>query len=178
MKKSILKIFMPFVLLGCDPQGDPPDPPTPVTSIKFYADGVLYQWDGSLADNNVSGTVIKRETPNNPNQYFELTSQNADCGSTYCKFIYMKIYTTSSLQVGTYPNIWTSTGEMNTGGGGTNPVYQTFNTPYTFNAQITRLENGYADGTFSGTVERRNVPAPYPLRQITNGEFKNVRVIN
>jgi hypothetical protein len=55
-----------------------------------------------------------------------------------------------------FPNTWINENDLTTSD---------------FTINITKLENGYADGTFSGNLNKK------PSYKITEGEFKNVKVL-
>ena len=189
MKQIPVFIVLLFGLFSC--QQDNPDNPTPTTTctepsayLKYKFDGTLVEMTGSLSQNAREGSLIRKEQRNtsgsgatvltNTNYLFSiLATKNYYYSDDGEPIIEIEV-NTPSLSVTTYPSssidlvqtyypLQSSYCGSACGQVGTN-----------FTVTITKILNGYADGTFSGVIKNSGSAA---LNQITEGEFRNVKIL-
>lgn len=182
--------FLFFALLSC--QQDNSDNPTPTTctepsaSFKYKFDGTLLEMNGSLSKNSVEGSYIRRVK-----DFF--TGSPTQCGPYYTPDCTSYIYTIEATKWSLLDDegnpilkiyIRSSTltqGQSYSGIGNVKavcfyPYSNTLSNPASstnFTVTITKIENGYADGTFSGILTRGGATS-YP---VTEGEFHNVKIL-
>jgi len=191
MRKVFYTALLSVILFSCQ-QDNPPDPnPTtcnePATRFSFKIDGTLVEMNGSLSNNSKVGAVIRKTK-----DYRAIPTGCAAFSASYDPNCQKYIYILSA----TYDNLWDD--EWNTALRfrlpsliqGQTYSKSTFNTDWAvfrypieldggfgtanMTLTITKLINGYADGTFSGSVYK-SVGGGYG--NITEGSFTNVKVL-
>ena len=175
-----------FTMLSC--QQENPDNPTPTTCtepvayLKYKFDGTLIEMNGSLSQNSREGSLIRKEQRNtttgtiltsNTYLYSILATKNYYYSDDGEPIIEIEI-NTPALSATTYP---TSSIDLvqtyyplqsNHCGSPCSPGSTSFT------VTITKILNGFADGIFSGMVKNSGSTV---LNQITEGEFRNVKII-
>lgn len=158
----------------------------PAATFKYKWNGILYEMNGSLTQNAREGSLIRKEqtydninTSNNP---FDL--MNGD-ELTNTKYLY-SIHATKNnfygdeggpiLEIELRTTSLTAPKTFTSANNEIKSVY--FCHPVNaegqqFTVTFTKIANGYADGSFSGTVRTTNGQNV----QITEGEFKNVKIL-
>ena len=159
----------------------------PAATFKYKWNGVLYEMNGSLTHNAREGSLIRKEqtydninTSNNPFDYMngdEITNtkylysihatKNNFYGDEGGPILEIELRTTSL----TAPKIFTSANNEIKWVYFCHPEYAK---AQQFTVNFTKIANGYADGSFSGIVQDIDNGSQI---QITEGEFKNVRIL-
>ena len=159
----------------------------PAATFKYKWNGVLYEMNGSLTQNAREGSLIRKEqtydninTSNNPFDYMngdEITNtkylysihatKNNFYGDEGGPILEIELRTTSL----TAPKIFTSANNEIKWVYFCHPEYAK---AQQFTVNFTKIANGYADGSFSGIVQDIDNGSQI---QITEGEFKNVRIL-
>jgi hypothetical protein len=167
MRLLVIALFcLPF-LYSCEPTT--PEPPTPNNVVigpqpkfQYKANGALIIAD-AVYDARVGYISYPAMIKYNGSNSYEFGSSNGETTGSL----------TNSLIFGIPANVITQTTYSITGSdskiGGLS--YYSANVTMT----ITRVSNGYADGTFNGTLSRTN---PGSTVTLTEGKFSNVPIIN
>jgi hypothetical protein len=156
---------LPF-FYSCEPTT--PEPPTPNNVVigpqpkfQYKANGALINQD-AVYDPRVGYITYPAIIKYNGSGSYEFRSFNVTVGSLPNRLIFF-------IQANTITQTtYTTTGSDSYNGG---LGYFSGNQTIT----ITRVSNGYADGTFSGTISRTN---PASTVTITEGKFSNLPIIN
>lgn len=174
---KLLTFFLLLTLgfVGCSKDNDDSNGSsnTPVTTFKFTVNGTPYEVTGSLLENTVKGAKIERDPWHNT---FALYAHEVVQNTT--KF-YAHIPLPNPLVTGTFNFTYPSNGSFDSEVSVISiPVmyYQVLKTGDAITVNITKVENGYASGTFSASKLSGTNTTP-PTIQITNGEFTNVKII-
>lgn len=190
MKKPICLLLLVF-MLSCDKDNsDNPTPSScnePTAMFKYKWNGMLYEMNGSLSQNAEEGSLIRKEqtTQSGASNPFDNANGNALNNTKYLYTIMatknyyysddgepifaVELRTTTFTAPRTYSN---NAGDIkfisfyHPVNAGESPAQ-----PFTIN--ITKVENGYADGNFNGNV----IASGNQVIQITEGEFKNVKIL-
>ncbi len=178
--------------LSCNKPADAQTPTNcnePAATFKYKWNGTLYEMNGSLTQNAREGSLIRKEqtydninTSNNP---FDL--MNGD-ELTNTKYLY-SIHATKNNYYGdeggpileielrttslTAPKTFTSANNEIKWVYFCHPEHAD---GQQFTVNFTKIANGYADGSFSGIVKYYNNGVEKTI-QITEGEFKNVKIL-
>lgn len=137
-----------------------------VTTFKFTANGTVYELNGSLATNSSQGSIIRREGTLNTGQYY-LSAQNGAARNTMVMALATGNMAATSYSF-TYPTI-SGECELN------QLSYYGDKAGDNTNVIVTSIHDGvYADGTFTGQMTRSGSVLKV---LITNGEFKNVKIL-
>ena len=200
MKKLYLESLVLLVLsasiilfnMSCNKESDVQTPANcnePAATFKYRWNGTLYEMNGSLTQNAREGSLIRKEqtydninTSNNPFDFMngdELTNtsylysihatKNNFYGDEGGPILEIELRTTSL----TAPKTFTSDNNE------IKMVYfchPEYSEGQQFTVTFTKIANGYADGSFSGIV-KYNDNGQQKTVQITDGEFKNVRIL-
>lgn len=190
MKKPISLLLLLF-LFSCDKDNtDNPTPSNcnePVATFKYKWNGTLYEMNGSLSQNAKEGSLIRKEqtTKNGASNPFD--NANGDALNN-TKYLYTIMATKNyyysddgepifavELRTTTFtaPKTYTYSGGDMKFIAFYYPVNAGETTGQEFTINVTKAENGYADGTFNGNV----VASGNQVIQITEGEFKNVKIL-
>jgi hypothetical protein len=162
-----------------------PCAPLPPSTFKYKFNEALIECNGSLAETSKEGSLIRKEQANTINGT-ELTNSNYIFSILATKNYYysddgepiLEIEINSpSISTTTYTHTTNSIRLVQT----YYPAQSTFcgfcnPSAYLgqeFTVTITKLVNGYADGTFSGKLKKST--SGFDI--ISEGEFKNVKVI-
>ena len=190
MKKPVSLLLLVF-LLSCDKDNsDNPTSPScnePVATFKYKWNGTLYEMNGSLSQNAKEGSLIRKEQTTKSGASNPFDNANGDAINN-TKYLYtimatknyyysddgesifaVELRTTSFTAPKTYTN---SAGDIKFISF-YYPLQAGESTGQQFTINVTKVENGYADGNFSGNV----VASGNQVIQITEGEFKNVKVL-
>ena len=188
MKKETLLILFFGVLVSCKKDNSSSNtntncPPAPLATIKFKNNSTIIECNGSLVENSKEGALIRKKQKdpsfgtiltNTNYQYSIIATKNYFHGDDGEAVIQIEINT---------PTLTTST--YSQANNGINFTYVSLPTMSSndgyppesnFSLTVTKIVNGYADGTFSGKLKKEgfNVTG-YDL--ITEGEFKNIRIL-
>lgn len=182
MKKLLLILITAILFIGCKKTDEQTTSKSviPASTFKYKINGMPVELNGTLAQNAQVGSVIRkqksiRSSRTTTYEYNVMATKDyiyTTDGETPMNFV----LAANSLSTGTYS---LSNGKI---------AYVCFfnletdvflwatpsqnNENSTFTVAITKVENGYADGTFSGIMRKNPVSI-----QITEGEFKNVKVL-
>lgn len=173
MKKFILFCALALNACSTDP---PPAPSTLESTFSITANGVPYQWNGSLLTNTVVGSKIEGGFNNPCSQTnFRIFTLRAKGVNGEC-YIYL-IPSGQDLVPGTYEssyivgNCAAQLVELNL----PQQTITAFPDPrmgHTFTTIITKVSNGFATGSFIGTLKNFN-----GIIINVTGQFGNVKVI-
>jgi hypothetical protein len=163
-------------------------PTAPTSTFKYKIDGTLIECNGSLSEKSGEGSLIRKEQKNassstalsNSNYVFSIhATKNYFYGDDGEPIIEIEINSTSLT-----PSSYTSS---NNGIRLVRIFYPTqsvycdntictssFYTGQDFTLTVSKVENGYADGTFSGKLKKESSTG---FNIITEGEFKNVKIL-
>ena len=191
---SAIYAALSFGIVSCSSDNNPPIA-TPRAILKFTHNGITDSIVGSLTESTKEGSYIKANynyTPGGPVRGYELVSYRIN-PNNYKTDLYLSFgLTTGNLNTQNYTFVFNDysinrtsfsiegeTGLLNA----TNSSYTAFKSSDNFVLTITRIQDGYADGVFSGELSdyTRCYQVPNctaPKLQVTNGEFKNLRIIN
>lgn len=186
MKKIFLaSICISVVLLtflGCS-KNNGANNTTLVSIFKFSANGVAYEWDGSLFDNTTTGSKIEKTgqttfgcPPLTPvTAVYQISARN---GTSECYFSFKS--STVNLTTGVYLSTFSSSGCSGSSIEWTISPQSIYGYPIQsmgdmFSTTITNVSNGYASGTFNGTIRNHPSTTKDPIN--ISGEFQNVRYI-
>jgi hypothetical protein len=182
MKKLLLILITAILFIGCKKTDEQSTSKSviPASTFKYKINGMPVEMNGTLAENAQVGSVIRKQKGRHSSsttafEYNLMATKDyiyTGDGETPMNFL----LAANSLSTGTYSlsngklayvyfinletnqHFWATPSQNNENS--------------TFTVVITKVENGYADGTFSG-IMRKN-PVSF---QITEGEFKNVKVL-
>lgn len=171
MANRFFLVFLAFSLSFCSKKDDslsnPPGNSTPVTTFKFTVNGTEYNWNGSLAETSAQGSIFKKKTSNNYGEGYLLEAtngnfQNYDFWLELPQVVELKAQTFNITRAN-YPLL--GIGAVISPGTGTHYGQKTGD--YS-NLTISKIENGYATGTFN---------AVWDGVAITGGVFTNVKIL-
>jgi hypothetical protein len=169
MKRILAIILSSITMFSCTPTS--PDPPsTPQSTISFSANGTLITNSTSLASNYLK----KIPATNSQVAGYALVSQNAGNYVISLFLLANSTITTTSYNTTriTYPSAEYTVFNFP----GVNSDYANLITGDFMNVNITQIQNGLANGTFTAKMSRStNNPT---IVNITNGEFTNVPIQN
>jgi hypothetical protein len=188
-KILILIISIAAVLIGCHKNNNASSMNNQQTIFKFTINGITDSVIGSGEQAGAEGTVI-RKVYYNTSYYYNLSAQkNNGSGSTFS--ISLNLYTpvvTSTSYLFQYTGVTDFNVLIASGQGQTlslessflNTVYESYKPGDETMISISKLQNNYADGIYNSLkLSDKNNCATCPASiQVTNGEFKNVKVIN
>jgi len=163
MKRLITLVVITAIVVSCS------KPNTSTTNllstVTFDANGSHYEIDSSLADNSLQGSVLEKHAGE-----YELTAQNGIIGDVPSE-VYLHINLGSTIVTpNTYNLTWLNGNYISeTRLNGT--VYYGLKTGDYVTTTVTKIHDGvYADGTFSAQLSGQTMA-------ITNGQFKNVKIL-
>ncbi|MEI6947495.1 hypothetical protein V9K67_09905 [Paraflavisolibacter sp. H34] len=190
MKKLFVFLFTTALLVSSCKKDNGNNNPAgqndlPAATFSYKVNGTLIECNGSLAENSREGSLIRKEqtltssgsVETNRNYIFSIhATRNYFFGDAGEPILEIEL-NTPSLSVATYTHtndgiLYVKTFYPNQSefcAGCTPTVYG----GQEFSVSITKLENGYADGTFSGKLVRRT--SGFDL--VTEGQFRNVKVL-
>lgn len=166
MKKLFATATLALLFSACSKEPTPSTPAQePVTTFKFTANGILYELNGSLATYSSMGSIIRRGGDLNTGQY-SLLAQNGAARNTMVLPLTVGTLTSTTY---TFPN----------GGAGECELigvsYYGDKAGDNSTVTISSIHDGvYADGIFSGQHTKTGTTQKVI---ITNGEFKNVKIL-
>lgn len=158
--------------------------PPPASTFKYKFNGTLIECNGSLADNSREGSLIRKEQ-GNASSSTVLTNTSYIFSILATKNYYYSDDGEPILEIEINSPTLTNSTYSHTSNGiryvksyyPSQSEFCGYCTPSSYVGQeftvtITKIENGYADGTFSGKLKKTS-----GFDIITEGEFKSVKVI-
>lgn len=164
--------------LSCNKPADAQTPTNcnePNTVFKYKLNGTLYDMSGSLALNSKQGAVVRKTydwRKCNVSQQLACTDYIYSLSATKNNVFddewntIVRFWFGSSINVGTY--------SVSTNTLGVQITFPEYMGSTNLTVTITKNQGGYIDGTFSGTLKSSSNQNTY---QLTEGEFKNVKIL-
>lgn len=194
MRISFLPIAIALFFLSCQKSSDsngntnPTSCTEPSATLQYKFDGTLIQMNGSLSQNSKEGSLIRKEQvtgTGNPNPQDNsngtiLTNTNLVFSLAATKNYYYSDDGEPILEVEFRTSNITAPSTFTKANNGVKYVMTYYpnqgvsESNWDFTLNITKVENGYADGTFSGKLVKTGTTTYY---NITEGEFKNVKIL-
>lgn len=167
--KQIIAIISVFMLLTSCKKSDSTSQPT-ASTFKFTANGIVYQFDGYSPDiNNIKGSHIIYTSGINAG-YFLGASEGSAASS-----IYLQLTSNTTLTATNYSITHVAgTDELSEMEINAKTYYTSSSGDFT-NVSITKIEGGYASGTFTAKMTQQGTATRI---DITNGEFSKVKIEN
>jgi hypothetical protein len=135
--------------------------------------------NGSLAENSKEGSVIRKHNVFNTSaSYYSLAATKDYIHTGDGKMPMHFVFSTNNLSTGTYS---IANGKLNHvniikfGGTKAHWIAPFDNDGSIFIVNVTKVTNGFADGNFSGNFSSQRIGGS--AIQITEGEFKNVKIL-
>jgi hypothetical protein len=159
----------------------------PAATFKYKWNGILYEMNGSLTQNAREGSLIRKEQTTNNGATNPFDNANGD-PLTNTKYLYSILATKNNyygdeggpiLEIELRTTSLTAPKTFTSANNEIKWVY--FNHPEEaageqFTVNFIKIANGYADGSFSGVVKYNNNGQLITI-QVTEGEFKNVKIL-
>jgi hypothetical protein len=173
MKKLFASVILAVLVSACQKETGTNTPPEKFpTTLKFTANGTVIEMNGSLATSSYKGSVF-RQAGNYGGNYTLVAKDGANAGSLRLPLHTDTISATTFAVTVPYPNP-TPTRERAGSCEISGIKYSGINSGDNFSLIISSIHDEiYADGTFSAQMSGGG---PEKLL-ITNGEFKNVRIL-
>jgi hypothetical protein len=190
--KKCLYLMISLYLLSCNKDNNNASATTspcyePISTFRYKWNNVLYEMTGSLTKSSKEGSLIRKEQTTNSGASNPFDNNNGDALNN-TKYLYSIAATKNyfySDDGEPLIEIELRTSNFNTLRSYSNssseiklvrffhPLDATLTPNQQFSVTLTRIENGYADGNFIGTVVTSN----NQTISITEGEFKNVKIL-
>jgi hypothetical protein len=173
MKNLLTLAILAVLVSACqkDPVINTPKEEFPST-LKFTVNGTVIELNGSLAINSYKGSVFRRSGNYSSGNYTLVAKDNGSINSIRLPLHTDTISATTYMVTVPTPNP-TPTRERAGSCDIAGVKYAGINSGDTFTLTISNIhDGGYADGTFSAQMSRDTQKI-----MITNGEFKNVKIL-
>jgi hypothetical protein len=172
----ILMVAIIHGMTGCSK----PDSPDPIVSLKssfqFKANGVFYEWNSDYQATGFGSVIIK----DNYNPVYLLSASPLNGGGIGGKYLILKI-NANSLTQNTYA--LTTTDPVSPAGLANHAcslfdnsnAFLSYQTGDFATVVISNIHDEYYDGTFTALLTKDD--SSFQKMNITNGEFKNVKIL-